>query len=40
MAKEYMNFTRYNILMKASEAILMQANNMQQGILQILQDRL
>jgi flagellin len=36
MAKEMMNFTRWNILAQASTAMLAQANQMPQGVLQLL----
>jgi len=36
MAKEMMNFTRYNILMQSSQAMAAQANSLPQGILQLL----
>src|SRR5699024_10809732 len=37
MAKEMMNFTKNNILTQASQAMLAQANQMPQGVLQLLQ---
>ncbi|MDB5052781.1 MAG: Flagellin [Bacilli bacterium] len=36
MAKEMMNFTKYNILQQASTAMLAQANQAPQGVLQLL----
>ncbi|WMI79830.1 flagellin N-terminal helical domain-containing protein [Anaerotignum sp. MB30-C6] len=37
MAKEMMNFTKNNILTQASQAMLAQANQLPQGVLQLLQ---
>src|SRR5699024_10095801 len=37
MAKEMMDFTKNNILSQASQAMLAQANQMPQGVLQLLQ---
>ncbi|WP_201785604.1 flagellin [Syntrophomonas wolfei] len=36
MAKEMMNFTKYNILQQAATAMLAQANQMPQTVLQLL----
>jgi flagellin len=36
MAREMMNFTRFNILTQASQAMMAQANNLPQGVLQLL----
>ena len=36
MAKEMMNFTKFNILLQASQAMLAQANSLPQGVLQLL----
>jgi len=36
MAQEMMNFTKYTILTQASQAMLAQANNLPQGVLQLL----
>lgn len=36
MAKEMMNFTKFNILQQASQAMMAQANSMPQGVLQLL----
>jgi len=36
MAKEMMNFTKFSILMQASQAMMAQANSLPQGVLQLL----
>ncbi|MGE5390766.1 MAG: flagellin, partial [Deltaproteobacteria bacterium] len=36
MAKEMMNFTKFNILQQAATAMLAQANQMPQTVLQLL----
>ena len=36
MAKEMMNFTKFNILSQASQAMMAQANSLPQGVLQLL----
>ena len=36
MAKEMMNFSKSNILQQAAQAMLAQANNAPQGVLQLL----
>jgi flagellin len=36
MAKEMMNFTKQNILQQAAQAMLAQANQAPQGVLQLL----
>jgi len=36
MAKEMMNFTKFSILTQASQAMMAQANNLPQGVLQLL----
>jgi flagellin len=36
MAKEMMNFTKFNILQQASQSMLAQANMAPQGVLQLL----
>jgi flagellin len=36
LAKEMMNFTKFSILMQASQAMLAQANSLPQGVLQLL----
>jgi flagellin-like hook-associated protein FlgL len=36
MAKEMMNFTKFTILTQASQAMMAQANNLPQGVLQLL----
>ena len=37
MAKEMMDYTKNNILVQASQAMLAQANQLPQGVLQLLQ---
>ena len=37
MAQEMMNYTKNNILVQASQAMLAQANQLPQGVLQLLQ---
>ena len=36
MAKEMMNYTKNNILVQSSQAMLAQANQLPQGVLQLL----